>query len=120
MQGIQVELTGSLQNAIREKFSLLLRHTPYIIRINIRLHSNQTRGQTHLYRASGQIEIGGPDMNASAEAPDAYDALDLLVGKFTKLLERRHGLRKDRRNHPHHIELHAAIPKVAAATDSRA
>ncbi len=119
MQGIQVELTASLQNAIRDKFAVLLRHNPYIIRINVRLHSNQTRGQSHLYRASGQIEIGGPDLNASAESPEAYDALDLLVAKFTKLLERRHGLRKDRRNHPHEIELAAAIPKAGAATDSR-
>ncbi len=115
MQGIQLELTEALQNAIRDKFSVLLRHNPYIIRINVRLASHQTRGQLHLYRATAQIEIGGPDLNASAEAPDAYDVLDLLVAKLNKLIERRHGLRKDRRNHPHDIELAAAIPKASPA-----
>jgi putative sigma-54 modulation protein len=120
MQGIHLDLTEALQNAIRDKFSVLLRHNPYIIRINVRLDLNQTRGQTHLYRASAQVEIGGPDLNASADAPDAYDVLDLLVAKLSKLIERRHGLRKDRRNHPHEIELAAAIPKASAATDARA
>jgi putative sigma-54 modulation protein len=120
MQGIQLELTEALQSAISDKFAVLLRHNPYIIRISVRLASHQTRGQTHLYRATAQIEIGGPDINASAEAPEAYDVLDLLVAKLSKLIERRHGLRKDRRNHPHDIELDAAIPKASAETDARA
>lgn len=114
LQGIQLDLTPALQNAIREKFAVLLRHNPYILRINVRLHSNQTLGQNHLYRASAQIEISGPDLNASAEGPEAYDVLDECVAKLSKLLERRHGLRKDKRNHPHDVELEAAIPKAEA------
>jgi putative sigma-54 modulation protein len=113
LQGIHMELTPSLQTAIRDKLAVVLRHNPFIIRVNVRLQATQTLGQNHSYRASAQIEIGGPDLNASAEGAEAYDVIDELVAKLTQLLERRHGLRKDRRNHPHEIEVGAEIPKVS-------
>lgn len=119
LQGIQLDLTPALQNAIRDKFAVLLRHEPRIIRIDVRLHSHQTIGQNHLYRASAQIEIGGPDLHASAEGPDAYEVIDETVAKLSQLLERRQGRRKDRRNHPQDIELDAPIPKSTPALDPR-
>lgn len=111
MQGIHVELTEALQSAIREKFAVLLRHNDYIIRINVRLHQDQTMGNDHHYTATAQIEIGGPDLVATAEGKDAYAVLDDLVARLDNLLERRHGRRKERRNHPHDIELDSNIPK---------
>lgn len=120
LQGIHLDLSPSLQETIRDKLSVLLRHNPYILRIHVRLHANQALGQNHRYRASAQVEIGGPDFNASAEGAEAYDVIDELVAKLTKLLERRHGLHKDRRNHPHEIELQTGgIPKAGPAQDSR-
>jgi putative sigma-54 modulation protein len=112
MQGIHIELTEALQNAIREKFAVLLRHNDYIIRINVRLHQDQTLGNEHHYTATAQIEIGGPDLVATADGKDAYVILDELVERLDNLLERRHGRRKDRRNHPHDIELDANLPKT--------
>jgi putative sigma-54 modulation protein len=113
LQGIHVELTPTMQTVIRDKLGVVLRHNPYIIRLNVRIQRTQTLGQNRLYRAAAQVEIGGPDLNASADGPEAYDAIDELVAKLTQLLERRHGLRKDRRNHPQEIELAGEIPKVA-------
>ena len=113
LQGIHMELTPSLQATIRDKLAVVLRHNPFIIRVNVRLQTTQALGQNHRYRASAQIEIGGPDLNASAEGAEAYDVIDELVAKLTQLLERRHGLRKDRRNHPREIEVGAEIPKVS-------
>ncbi len=112
MQGIHIELTESLKNAIRDKFAVLLRHNEFIIRINVRLHQDQTMGNEHHYQATAQIEIGGPDLIATADGKDAYVVLDDLVGKLDQLLERRHGRRKDKRNHPQEIELDAPIPKT--------
>jgi putative sigma-54 modulation protein len=112
MQGIHVELTEGLQNAIRDKFAVLLRHNEFIIRINVRLHQDQKRGNDHHYTATAQIEIGGPDLVASAEGMDAYSVLDELVAKLDHLIKRRQGRRKERRNHPHEIELDAKIPKA--------
>ena len=112
MQGVHIELTDALQNAIREKFAVLLRHNEFIIRIQVRLHQDQTMGNEHHYTATAEIEIGGPNLVATAEGKDAYVILDELVDRLDHLLERRHGRRKDRRNHPHDIELDANIPKA--------
>jgi len=117
MQGVHVDLTAALQNTIRERFAVLLRHNPWIVRINIRLHKDQKlgTGHQHHYTATGQIEIGGPDLVASAEGMAAYDTLDALVGKLDRLLRERAGLRKDKRNHPQQTELDAELPKTGNA-----
>ena len=112
MQGIHVELTDAMQNVIREKFGRLLRHNERIVRINVRVHQDQTLGTEHHYTVTSQIEIGGPDLVATAQGMDAYDLLDQVVEKLDHLLERRHGKRKDKRNHPHDVELDTTLPKV--------
>lgn len=112
MQGIHVDLTPAMQDVIREKFDVLLQHNPWIIRINVRLHSDQKMGTTRHYTATGQIEIGGPDIIGSAEGTEAYTVLDDLVASLSRQLKKRQGLRKDKRNHPHEVELDAPIPKT--------
>lgn len=112
MQGIHVELTEAMQNVIRDKFSVLFRHHERIIRINVRLHQDQQRGQKHYYTATSQIEISGPDIVATVKGDDAYNALDELVEKLSQQLRDRHERRKDKRNHPHEVEIPATLPKV--------
>jgi putative sigma-54 modulation protein len=112
IQGVHVELTPAMQNIIRDKFSVLLRHNEYIVRVNIRLNKDQTRGRQSHYTATGQIEIGGPDIVAHVEGDDAYNVLDGLVEKLDKLLRDRQVMRKDKRNHPHEVDIEAELPKV--------
>jgi putative sigma-54 modulation protein len=116
LQGIHVDLTEAMQTSIRERFAILLRHNPWIVRINIRLHQDQKlgQGQQHHYTATGHIEIGGPDLVASAEGLAAYDTLDELVEKLDRLLRERAGRRKEKRNHPQEVELDAPLPKTAS------
>lgn len=114
LQGIHLDLTAAMQNVMREKFSVLFRHHERIIRVNIRLHQDQTRGQKHHYSATGQIEIGGPDIVATVKGDDAYNVLDGLVEKLDEQLRERHERRKDKRNHPHAVELDTELPKVEA------
>lgn len=114
LQGVHVDLTPAMQNIMREKFAVLLRHNERIIRVNIRLNKDQTRGRQSHYTATGQIEIGGPDLVAHVEGDDAYNVLDGLVEKLDKLLRDRHERRKDRRNHPQDVEIDAELPKVSA------
>lgn len=117
MQGVHVDLTAAMQASIRERFAVLLRHNPWIVRINVRLHQDQKlgQGQQHHYTATGQIEIGGPDLVASTESKAAYDALDGLVGKLDRLLRERAGRRKEKRNHPHDVEIESELPKTGPA-----
>lgn len=112
LQGIHFELTEAMQNILRDKLAVLLRHNDYIVRINVRLHQDQKMGTEHHYTATGHIEIGGPDLVASADGKDAYNVMDALVEKLDRLLERRHGLRKDKRNHPQAPEIAAELPKM--------
>lgn len=112
LQGIHVELTAAMQNVIREKLSVLFRHEDRIIRVNLRLQQDQTRGQNYHYSATAQIEISGPDLVATVKGDDAYNVIDALVEKLDEQLRERHERRKDRRNHPKGVELDADLPKM--------
>ncbi len=113
MQGVHIELTAAMQNVIREKFSVLLRHNEWIIRVNVRLTQDQHRGTQHHYTATGQIEIRGPDIIASVKGDEAYSVLDGLVEKLDEQLRERHERLKDKRNHPQGVEIEADLPKVS-------
>jgi putative sigma-54 modulation protein len=114
MQGVHIELTAAMQNIIREKFSVLLRHNEWIVRINVRLHQDQQRGKNYHYTATGQIEISGPDVIATVKGEDAYSVLDGLVEKLDEQLRERHERRKDKRNHPRDVEIETQLPKARA------
>ena len=117
MQGVHVELTAAMQNIIREKFSVLLRHNDRIVRVNVRLQQDQRRGQRAYFAATGQIEIAGPDIVATVKGDEAYSVLDGLVEKLDEQLRERHERRKDRRNHPHDVEVDADLPKAGGSRD---
>ena len=112
LQGVHVELTAAMQNIIREKFSVLLRHNEWIVRLHVRLHQDQQRGRNHHYTATGRIEMRGPDIVATVKGDDAYNVLDGLVEKLDEQLRERHERLKDKRNHPKEIELDAQLPKT--------
>ncbi len=112
MQGIHVDLTPTLQKVIRDKFSVLLRHNEWIVRMNVRLHLDGARGRKQHFTATGQLEVRGPDLVASVRGEDAYTVLDGLVEKLDELLRERHERLKDKRNHPHAVEIGADLPKV--------
>jgi putative sigma-54 modulation protein len=112
LQAVHLEMTDAMENVMREKLGVLLRHNEYIVRVNVRLQQDQTLGTEHHYTATGQIEISGPDLIASAEGKDAYEVIDILVDKLDRQLERRHGKRKDRRNHPKTPDIDVDLPKA--------
>ncbi len=97
MQGVHLELTAALQNAIQEKFSVLLRHNSRIVRVNVRLAQEQAHGRNHLFSATGRIEISGPDLVATVKGDEAYSVLDGLVEKLDEQLRERHERRTDKR-----------------------
>lgn len=113
LRGIHLDLTQALRTAVFEKTSRVLRHNAHIIRLRVDLELDRTRAIGRQFLAKGHIEIAGPDLIASVASDDAYKSLDLLVDKLDSLLRRRHGRRKDKRNHPQAIEIDAALPKLA-------
>src|SRR5215212_6457581 len=111
MQGIHVDLTAAMQDVIHEKILVLLRHNEWIVRVNVRLHQDQHRGNKHHYTATGQIEMRGPDIVATVKGDEAYAVLDGLVEKLDEQLRERHERLKDKRNHPQEVEIDAELPK---------
>lgn len=112
IRGVHLDLTDALRRITMEKAARLLRHNDHILRIRIDLELDKTRGSKDQFLAKGRIEISGPDLIASVHSEDAYKSVDLLVDKLDGLLRERHGLRKDKRNHPHAAELPAELPKT--------
>jgi putative sigma-54 modulation protein len=112
VRGVHLEITDALRTAAAEKTARLLRHNDHLVRLRIDLELDKTHGVGARFIAKGHIEIAGPDLIASVTSEDAYKSLDLLVDKLDGLLRRRHGLHKDKRNHPHAVELDTTLPKI--------
>ncbi len=112
VQAAHFELTEALRQAIAEKFRPVMLRNSEIVRLNVRLAQDQKSGGVLHFSGTAQLEIRGPDLIARAEGTDVYVILDELVEKLGSLLERRQGRRKDKRNHPHEIELDIDLPKV--------
>lgn len=113
VSGIHLELTESLKANVREKMERLFRHDERIVRIKVELECDRKHDFGHKFIVKGHIIIHGPDINATVDADECYTAIDLLVDKLDQGLRKRHGLHKDKRNHPHPVEFNdVALPKA--------
>ncbi|HKB57482.1 MAG TPA: ribosome-associated translation inhibitor RaiA [Lacunisphaera sp.] len=113
VSGIHLELTPSLKTYVREKLERLFRHQERIVRIKVELECDRKHDREHKFIAKGHIVIYGPDINATIDADECYKAVDLLIDKLDQGLRKRHGLHKDKRNHPHAIEFSdVELPKA--------
>ena len=114
VSGIHLELTPSLKTYVREKAERLFRHAERIVRIRVELECDRSPASGVQFTAKGHIQIQGPDMNASVQSDECHKAVSMLVDKLDRMLQRRHQLHRVKRNHPHPVELEAAIPKAYA------
>jgi putative sigma-54 modulation protein len=112
VSGIHLELTDALKQIVRDKVARLLRHEPRIVRVRIDLEMDKTRAHGSQFIAKGHIEIGGPDLLASVASEDAYKSIDALVDKLDGALRRRHSELKEKRHHPHGVDIGGAFPKT--------
>jgi putative sigma-54 modulation protein len=90
MQGIHVELSPSLQQAILDKFTAVVRPETDILRVNVRLQRDQHHGHRRHFRAVVQVERAGADLVLEAQGDDAYATLDELSGRLLHQLARDH------------------------------
>ena len=113
VSGIHLELTASLKAHVKEKMERLFRHEERIVRIKVELECDPKHDHQHKFIVKAHIVIHGPDINATVDADDCYKAIDLLVDKLDQALRRRHGVSKDKRNHPRAIEFDGVeLPKA--------
>ena len=112
LRGIHLELTDAMKAIYNEKAARLLRHEPRIDRIRLDVELDKTKTSKDHFIAHGRIEISGPDIVASADSEDAYKSVDLLTDKLDGLLRKRHSELKEKRHHPHAVELDVDLPKA--------
>ncbi|MET0261677.1 MAG: ribosome-associated translation inhibitor RaiA [Rariglobus sp.] len=112
LRGIHLDLTEAMKVVINEKAGRLLRHEPRIDRIRIDVELDKTKTSKDHFIAKGHIEISGPDLVASVDSDDAYKSVDLLVDKLDGLLRKRHSEQKEKRAHPHPVDLDVPLPKT--------
>lgn len=98
IRGVHLDLSEALHQAALLKASRLLRHNDRIVRVRIDLEHDRTREHALAFTATGRLELGGPDLVASAASENAYKSIDLLVDKLDGLLRRRHQKRVNTRN----------------------
>lgn len=111
--GIHLDLTQSLKNYVQEKMERLFRHEAHIVRIRVELECDRKHDHAHKFVAKAQVEIRGPNINCTAESEEMHKSVDLLIDKLDHVLHKRHGQHKDKRNHPHSIELtDVELPKA--------
>lgn len=113
MSGVHMELTEALKQLVHEKVEKLYKHGEDIIRIRVELIFEAKKGAKELFCAKGHIEINGPDMIASETTEDLYKSIDLMVDKLDRMLRQRAHSIRDKRKHPHGVEIPANIPKVS-------
>lgn len=113
VSGIHLDLTPSLKFYVKEKMGRLFRHDERIVRVKVELECDRKHDREHKFIAKAHLLIRGPDINAAVSSDDCHKSIDLLVDKLDQSLRKRHGLAKDKRNHPHPVEWDdVALPKA--------
>ncbi len=92
--GHHVDLTNALKDYVSAKLQKLERHFDHISNVQVTLSVEKQR-----QRAEATLHISGADLHATAEEPDMYAAIDLLVDKLDrqilkhkeKNIDRMHG-----------------------------
>ena len=111
--GIHLELTPSLKAYVYEKMERLFRHETHIVRIRVELECDRKHDVSHKFVAKGHLELRGPNVNGSADSEEMHKSIDLLVDVLDQALRKRHGQQKEKRNHPHGVELaDVTLPKA--------
>ena len=112
ISGNHIDLTAALKEYVSRKVEKLFRHENRIIRLRVELDGENRLHNERCYTARGLISINGPEIVATDAGPDLYKSIDGMVQKLDRLLHDRSGVRREKRDHPHPIDIPSNLPKV--------
>jgi putative sigma-54 modulation protein len=112
VSGIHVDLTPALKTYVVDKMQRLFTHEDQIVRIRVEIEFDDRKAKEDRFTAKAHVQIHGPDANISVTSDDAYKSIDLLVDKLDRKILRRASEHKEKRNHPHEVELSNTLPKA--------
>jgi putative sigma-54 modulation protein len=84
--GHNVEITETLRDFATNKLTRLKRHADRITSLHVIFNVDKL-----LQKAEAKLHIPGNEIYASAESDDMYKAIDILVDKLIRQLEKHRG-----------------------------
>ncbi len=94
IQGHHVDLTDALRDFISGKIERLSRHSDDLIEVNVILEVDK-----HQHKAEATVQVSGATLFAENTKQDMYAAIDGLVDKLDRQINKHNGKR-----HDHHAE----------------
>ena len=86
ISGVHVDLTDSIKSVVNDKINKLFAHSSSIIRVRVILEASKNKTEGKEFIARGKVEIGGPDIEATASTDDLYKSIDDMVNKLDRQL----------------------------------
>ena len=83
ISGHSVEITTALHDFIYKKFERAQKHFDHITTLHVFLEVNK-----HVQSAEATVHIPGHEIFAKADSEDMYKAIDLLVDKVVRQLDK--------------------------------
>ncbi len=84
--GHQIEVTSALRSYVNDKFERLARHGDGVLDAHVVLNVEKLH-----HKAEARILIPGNSLFADCQADTMYAAIDLLVDKLDRLLQKHKG-----------------------------
>ena len=113
ISGHHLDVTPALRNYVTSKLDRITRHFDQVVDVKVLLTVENLKEKQSRQRAECNVHVKGNAMFAESSHADMYAAVDELVDKLDRSIRRRSRLHKEKRNHPHEVELEAALPKVS-------
>ena len=86
ISGVHVDLTDSIKSVVNDKLNKLFAHSSSIIRVRVILEASKNKTEGKEFIARGKVEIGGPDIKATASTDDLYKSIDDMINKLDRQL----------------------------------
>ena len=122
VKGKNIEVSEPLRDYVEKKLSKLEGHLDKITAINVELSTEQRKGTNSRQVVQVTMSLNGQIIRAEETSPDMYAAVDLVLEKLQRSLERyksrlyrKDDIRKTRREMARQMEAAATAEAEAAA-----
>ena len=88
ISGHHVELTPALRSYVQDKLASIARHFDHSIDVKVLLSIETPKGKSGQQKAECNIRMKGQDLFAHSQNANMYTAIDELISKLDRLVEK--------------------------------